>query len=267
MTTPPLLSEYLVLSRGQWDEDKSPEQIQQQPLDGRSDLFSLGSILFECLTGRRAFVGAQNLDVLGQVLHVQPPAPSTVRRELDDRHDELCRRLLAKDPAERFQSAEEVVGALRTLQPDLPAVTPATGSATLLAAVRAQWKRLIVAALVVAAVATGIWRVTRSTLPAAPPEAAKYYRLGTEALREGTYQSASAALSEAVRLFPDYALAHARLAEAHAEMDDGLAASQDLVRVAARTEQLPVVSGRAAAPRWDSRPCAREDRRRGRRVP
>jgi serine/threonine protein kinase len=97
----------------------SPEQIQQQPLDGRSDLFSLGCLLFECLTGRRAFDGAHKLDVLGQVLHVQPAAPSSIRRGLDDRHDELCRRLLAKDPAERFQTAEEVVGALRALDPDL----------------------------------------------------------------------------------------------------------------------------------------------------
>jgi eukaryotic-like serine/threonine-protein kinase len=209
----------------------SPEQIQQQPLDGRSDVFSLGCIFFECLTGRRAFHGAQNLDVLGQVLHVQPPAPSTIRRDLDSRHDELCRRLLAKDPAERFQSAEEVVGALRVLQPDIPAATTGTGGPALLAAVKAQWKRLIVAALVVAAIATGIWRTTRSTLPQAPESAARYYRLGTEALRDGAFQKASAALSEAVRLFPDYALAHARLAEAHAEMDDARAASQDLLRV------------------------------------
>ena len=61
----------------------SPEQIQQQPLDGRSDLFSLGCILFECLTGRRAFEGKQNLDVLGQILHIQPSAPSSIRRELE----------------------------------------------------------------------------------------------------------------------------------------------------------------------------------------
>jgi len=208
----------------------SPEQIQQQPMDGRSDLFALGCILFECLTGHRAFEGKQNLDVLGQVLHVQPPAPSTMRRELDARHDELCRRLLAKDPAERFQSAEEVVGALGVLQPGIPAVTRSAGH-SMLAAVRTKGKRLIVAAVLLAAVAAGIWWATRTTLPQPPPEAARYYRLGTDALREGAFQSASAALTEAVRLFPDYALAHARLAEAHAEMDDGLAASKHLVRV------------------------------------
>src|SRR4051812_37531854 len=97
----------------------SPEQVQQQPLDGRSDLFSLGCIVFECLTGRRAFEGKHTIDVLGQVLHVQPKTPSTLRPGLNERHDELCRRLLAKDPAARFQSAEEVVGALRVLQPDI----------------------------------------------------------------------------------------------------------------------------------------------------
>jgi tetratricopeptide (TPR) repeat protein len=208
----------------------SPEQVQQQPLDGRSDLFSLGCIAFECLTGRRAFEGKQALEVLGQVLHVQPDPPSKLRDELDQRHDELCRRLLAKSPDERFQSAEEVVGALRVLQPDIPPVT--TSVSPLIAIVRARWKRAAVAAaIVLALVAAGVWRMTRSTLPEATPDAARYYRLGTDALREGAFQSAAAALTEAVRLFPDYALAHARLAEAHAEMDDDHAAADDLVRV------------------------------------
>jgi serine/threonine protein kinase len=95
----------------------SPEQIQERPLDGRSDLFALGCILYECLTGRRAFEGTHTFELLDQIAHAHPPAPSSIRRELDERHDELCRRLLAKEPADRFQSAEELVGALRVLLP------------------------------------------------------------------------------------------------------------------------------------------------------
>jgi serine/threonine protein kinase len=105
----------------------SPEQAQRKPLDGRSDLFSLGTVLYECLTGRRAFDGRTLAEVCGQVLHVHPPAASSLRPELTDRHDELCRRLLAKHPDDRFQSAEELVGALRVLLPDTAHESPRCG--------------------------------------------------------------------------------------------------------------------------------------------
>jgi serine/threonine protein kinase len=51
----------------------SPEQVQHLPVDGRSDLFSLGAMLFECITGRRAFDGLRDVDVMTQVLHAHPP--------------------------------------------------------------------------------------------------------------------------------------------------------------------------------------------------
>jgi len=96
----------------------SPEQIQQRSIDGRCDLFALGAVLFECLTGERAFDGANAFEIFGQILHVHPPPVSRLRAGLTERHDELCRRLLAKDPADRFQSADELTGALRLLTSD-----------------------------------------------------------------------------------------------------------------------------------------------------
>ena len=96
----------------------APEQIQQRTIDGRCDLFALGAVLFECLTGHRAFDGANALEIFGQILHVHPPPVSRLRAGLDERHDELCGRLLAKDPADRYQSADEVTGALRLLASD-----------------------------------------------------------------------------------------------------------------------------------------------------
>jgi tetratricopeptide (TPR) repeat protein len=91
----------------------SPEQVQGVPLDGRSDLFSLGSVLYECLTGRRAFIGTTPYETAHNILQVDSPDPSSVRPDLHPQHDELCRRLLAKHRDDRFQSADELLGALR----------------------------------------------------------------------------------------------------------------------------------------------------------
>lgn len=105
----------------------SPEQAQQLPLDGRTDLFSLGAVLFECLTGRRAFAGETPLKLASQVLQHDPPPVSTLRPELSEQHDELVRRLLAKHPDDRFRSAEELLGALRVVQPDTGRLTSGGG--------------------------------------------------------------------------------------------------------------------------------------------
>lgn len=96
----------------------SPEQVAQRPLDARTDLFSLGAVLFECLTGRRAFVGPSSLEIATQILHDDPPRVASVRPELTEQHDELCRRLMAKHPDDRFRSASELLGVLRVFLPD-----------------------------------------------------------------------------------------------------------------------------------------------------
>ena len=81
----------------------SPEQLQHRPVDARSDLFSLGAVLFQCLTGRAAFAGRSSIEIGGQVLLSEPPRVSSLRPELTARHDDIVSRLLAKDPSSRFQ--------------------------------------------------------------------------------------------------------------------------------------------------------------------
>ena len=213
----------------------SPEQIQGRPVDARSDLFSLGCVLYECLVGVRPFAAASRAEAIGQLLHVDAPAPSTVVPGLAPTYDTLCADLLRKSPAERFQSADEVLGAIRSLSP----TGHASGAATRATSpVTARLRRLSprqwgAGGAGVAVVLLGLgWSWFGGTpLPEAAPEAIQRFDQGVERLREGSYAGAQSALMEAVRISPDYIQAHLRLAEAKAELDDGLGAQEALLRV------------------------------------
>ena len=93
----------------------SPEQIRGRPLDGRSDLFSLGAVLFESLTGVRTFGGAKPVEILRLLTEAEPVAPATLRHDLHPTFDQIVCRALARDPDQRFQSAGEMKVALHQL--------------------------------------------------------------------------------------------------------------------------------------------------------
>ena len=87
----------------------SPEQVRGQPIDARSDLFSFGLVLYEMLTGVRAFHRPTRAETGWAILHDEPPdLPATVPAELE----RIVRRCLAKDPRDRFQSARDLAFAL-----------------------------------------------------------------------------------------------------------------------------------------------------------
>ena len=92
----------------------SPEQVRGKPLDERSDIFSFGAVLYEMLTGRRAFGGSSLADVLSAVLRDQP-AP------IDSQFSPIIRRCLAKVPDERYQSMAELKAAIEFAVAERPA--------------------------------------------------------------------------------------------------------------------------------------------------
>jgi predicted ATPase len=115
----------------------APEQAMGQTVTPRSDLYSLGCVLYELVTGRPPFVGDEQVAIIGQHLNANPVAPSWYRPDCPKALETLILRLLEKDPAKRPASAAEVVEALATIgaapartpsQP-APAVAPPSGSA------------------------------------------------------------------------------------------------------------------------------------------
>jgi serine/threonine protein kinase/Tfp pilus assembly protein PilF len=86
----------------------SPEQVRGRPLDARTDLFSLGVVLFEMLTGRLPFDGDNATEVADRILNADPPALSRFNYAIPERLDAIVLKALAKDVAFRYQSAREL---------------------------------------------------------------------------------------------------------------------------------------------------------------
>jgi len=217
----------------------SPEQALARPVDGRSDLFALGAVLYECLTGRPAFQGATVVEICAQVLHVDPPPPSQTNARIPPELDEIVLKVLAKQPAARQQTAEEFLADLRTAAHNLSQANERANTLTLSGFYtaarsgaynirRAHWRQprffipLLLALVVAGALA---WRVMPTgwlngrAAPVVSPEALNWYERGTNALRDGSYFQASKMLEQAINADDEYALAHARLAEAWMELD------------------------------------------------
>ncbi|MGI8704132.1 MAG: Stk1 family PASTA domain-containing Ser/Thr kinase [Candidatus Limnocylindrales bacterium] len=117
----------------------SPEQARGESVTASSDLYSLGLLLYEMLTGRRAFQGDTAAAVAMARLTAEPPSPSAVVPDVPAALDAIVRRALARDPAQRFPNAAALSGALQRFieQPGAPpfVAIPAAASAVTAATV------------------------------------------------------------------------------------------------------------------------------------
>lgn len=173
----------------------SPEQVRGEALDGRTDIFSLGAVLYELLTGKQPFTGEDVAAIVRSVLEHDPPPPSTLDPRVPSAVDEVLARMLAKRVEDRYTSARRVMRHLAGLAealgaedrgravPEPPPVRPARepggeettvvlGDAEVPPPPRGRRHALAAAALAVV-VAMAVTLVTREQASDAPPPAAR----------------------------------------------------------------------------------------------
>jgi len=97
----------------------SPEQADGKKVDARSDIFSFGSMLYEMVTGQRAFAGGSKMSSLAAVLHKEPPPPSQTVPDIPPELDRIIARCMKKDPTRRWQSMADVKVALDELRDEM----------------------------------------------------------------------------------------------------------------------------------------------------
>jgi tetratricopeptide (TPR) repeat protein/predicted Ser/Thr protein kinase len=243
----------------------SPEQAMGGSVDARSDLFALGGVLYECVTGQPAFPGSSLIEIAANVIHVQPPPPSKVSPNIPPELDSVILKALAKKPENRYQSSDELILDLRSvralllddssqtlIQPRSTITIPEprhqtlTNLSQMLRRPRVPVWHILVGVAVVFLAMWIVWRWWRPPLHVPSAEAQNWYDIGTNALRDGAFYQASKALERAITIDDKYVLAHARLAESLVELDYADRAKDELLRVTS------LASDRSLLPKVDA---------------
>jgi Tol biopolymer transport system component len=151
----------------------SPEQVKGLATDARSDIFSFGAVVFEMVSGRRAFQAADQRNLIGAILDTEPPSLSTLQPLVPPAFERLVRKCLAKDPNDRWQTTRDLVDELAW------SMAPVPGPA---AAGPAWRKRLLFVAPAVVAMAAllAVWSWTREPGEPAPAPGLSGHRLVTD---------------------------------------------------------------------------------------
>lgn len=232
----------------------SPEQALGAEIDARSDIFALGSLLYECVAGQPAFDGATRMEICTKIIRDDPAPPSQLNSDVSEAIDHLVLKALAKKPAERYQSADEMADDLADVRSGFATTTEnrivprrtsqahahrGTGALATLSDIfrrpRISVGYVVAGVVAVALLAILAWWLTRPAAHEPAPEAKRLFDLGVTAMREGAFFKSSKLLQQATDYDPRFALAHARLAEALTELDlpdsakDELLVAQDLV--------------------------------------
>ncbi|HEY8563447.1 MAG TPA: protein kinase [Pyrinomonadaceae bacterium] len=229
----------------------SPEQIEGRRVDHRIDIFSLGSLIYECLTGKPPFQGATISEITSKVVSVNPPPPSVLNFNVSPELDEIVLKLLKKKPEERYQSAADLISDLDDISSEVQAAEhlvtrPMRGRAktspikvlsTLSKFVEKPRNTILFIAglILISLAAYYLFSPWVSVQP--KNEAVRLFVNGTEAIRDGTYFKASKMLEDAVKVDNDFILARARLAEVWTELDYIGRAQNEVLKVSSLQQE------------------------------
>ncbi|MGC2661715.1 MAG: protein kinase, partial [Bryobacteraceae bacterium] len=211
----------------------APEQFEGTEVSPATDIYALGVVLYEMVTASHPF-DASTLVTAALKRAKFPPKASSLQRGLPKRWDGVIERCLEYEAGLRYQSADECASALFNRPFSITQLPRHVSSISR----RYTWAVPLSAGLAIVCCALLFWALTHVTHEP-PANAMRWYRLGVAALREGTYVKAERALNEAVRVDPTFALAHARLADAWAELDFTGKAEHEMLLASAPDQRLP----------------------------
>jgi serine/threonine protein kinase len=214
----------------------SPEQVLGVAVDARSDLFSVGSVLYESIAGRPAFAGQSDIEIYAKIIRDDPPPPSDFNPVIPEALNRVVRKALAKKSDERYQTAADLIVDLASTRADITAfdsnqpvksiaarisrtqrLSALSTLSDILNRPRLSIGYVSVFAFALLVILAGALYVRRR--PYQPSDEAKqWYDEGTRALQDGTYYKASKMMEQAIGRDKSFALAHARLAESWSEL-------------------------------------------------
>lgn len=214
----------------------SPEQTLGEETDERSDVFSIGTLIYECITGVSPFYAGSVIEICAKILRDVPPAPSTINPQVPAKLDAVTLKALEKSPENRYQDAGSVAVALREIHGDLPkdqnssavGFTSKVSQNTDSRKIRTGFSDAMrhrnfpavafVLMLLLGLGAFAYWQMTRRGAYQPTAEAARWYDNGVRALNDGAFFAASKNFEQAAATDKDFLMAKIRLAESLYEL-------------------------------------------------
>jgi serine/threonine protein kinase len=213
-------------------EYMAPEQFAGEPITPASDIFALGVVMYELATGKAPFPANNTLQAAVQRGR-KPPPPSSIQKGLPPSCDQVVGKCLEFDPKKRYQSASQVAKALNAGPLNIANLRR-----------NHPWVFRVACGLILAVIGWGSFRSWQWYLYDRPnPTALKWYNAGVAALREGSYVKATRLLTSSAESDSHFAMTHARLAEAWANLDfDGKSSQEMLIALGGEHHLRPLDS-------------------------